>query len=111
MVRGGFEQRSGALETRADLDLRGQTEGVSRRVQRDYYRPKRGLRPRRVGEPDPRASSTKDEGKRKQTKEGRRKQTSEASGSIATSVPKSRPSCASTEWDGELRWNISDEGE
>lgn len=38
--------------------------------------------------PGPQASSAKDKGKREQT--------SEASGSIATSVPKSRPSCAST---------------
>jgi group I intron endonuclease len=42
---------------------------------------------------------------------GKRKQTSEASGSTATSVPKSRPSCASTEWEGELPWATSDEGE
>lgn len=39
--------------------------------------------------PGPRASSAKNKGKRKQT--------SEASGSIATSVPRSRPSCASEE--------------
>ena len=51
----------------------------------------------------PLASSAKNKGKREQT--------SEASGSIATSVPKSRPFCASTEWDGELRWATSDEGE
>ena len=51
----------------------------------------------------PRASSAKNKGKRKQT--------SEVSGSTATSVPKSRPSCASTEPEDELRWATSDEGE
>jgi len=43
----------------------------------------------------PQASSAKNKGKRKQT--------SKASGSIATSVPKSRPSCASTGM-GERAW-------
>lgn len=52
--------------------------------------------------PGPPASSAKNKGKRKQT--------SEACGSIATSVPKSRPSCASTSA-GERAWLLPSDTE